>query len=125
MFNNKLVVRAGWGMYYDRGELFTYLSPGTTQNITTGGPFGINQQLPFVGTTFCPTQFNGTFLPQHWVGMLGQPRRTPEYDPQFQFWNDVSSIMSYVMTFAILLFFINILVSLRNGKKAGPNPWVI
>ncbi len=23
MFNNKLVVRAGWGMYYDRGELYT------------------------------------------------------------------------------------------------------
>jgi len=50
MFNNKLVVRAGWGMYYDRGELFTYLSPGTTQNITTGGPFGINLSQPFVNS---------------------------------------------------------------------------
>jgi hypothetical protein len=47
-FNNKFVVRAGWGMYYDRGELFSYLSPGTTQNITTGGPFGVNQSQPFV-----------------------------------------------------------------------------
>jgi hypothetical protein len=28
MFNGKVVVRAGWGMYYDRGELFSYLSPG-------------------------------------------------------------------------------------------------
>jgi cytochrome c oxidase subunit I len=67
--------------------------------------------------------FNGTFLPQHWLGMLGMPRRVPEYDPQFQFWNDVSSISSYVMTFSILLFFVNILSSLRNGKKSGPNPW--
>ncbi|HTV91867.1 MAG TPA: cytochrome c oxidase subunit I [Verrucomicrobiae bacterium] len=67
--------------------------------------------------------FNGTFLPQHWLGMLGMPRRVPEYDPQFQFWNDVSSISSYVMTFAILLFFINLLYSIRNGKKSGPNPW--
>jgi cytochrome c oxidase subunit I len=67
--------------------------------------------------------FNGTFLPQHWLGMLGMPRRVPEYDPQFQFWNDVSSISSFVMTFAILLFFINILYSIRNGKKSGPNPW--
>jgi len=50
LFNNKLVVRAGWGMYYDRGELFAYLSPGTTQNITTGGLFGINQSQPFVNT---------------------------------------------------------------------------
>ena len=67
--------------------------------------------------------FNGTFLPQHWLGMLGMPRRVPEYDPQFQFWNDVSSISSYVMTFAILLFFVNLLYSIRNGKKSGPNPW--
>ena len=67
--------------------------------------------------------FNGTFLPQHWLGMLGMPRRVPIYDPQFQFWNDVSSISSYVMTFAILLFFVNVLYSLRNGKKSGPNPW--
>jgi hypothetical protein len=63
MFNNKLVVRAGWGMYYDRGELYSYLSPGLTQNITNGGPFGINQQSPFVSTQFCPTGFPGPFNP--------------------------------------------------------------
>ncbi len=55
MFSNKLVVRAGWGMYYDRGELFSYLSPGVTQNITTGGPFGINAQEPFVNSQNCGT----------------------------------------------------------------------
>jgi hypothetical protein len=63
MFNSKLVVRAGWGIYYDRGELYAYLSPGLTQNITNGGPFGINQQQPFVNTQFCPTAFAGSFLP--------------------------------------------------------------
>ena len=60
MFNNKIVVRAGWGMYYDRGELYTYLSPGVAQSITPGGPFGINQQVPFVGTQFCTGAFGGT-----------------------------------------------------------------
>ena len=65
MFNNRIVVRAGWGMYYDRGELYTYLSPGVAQSITPGGPFGINQQLPFVTTQFCPPAFGpaGTFNP--------------------------------------------------------------
>ena len=67
--------------------------------------------------------FNGTFLPMHWLGFEGMPRRVATYDPQFQFWNQVESISSYVMTFAILLFFINILVSLRRGRRAGPNPW--
>ena len=53
IFNDKLVVRAGWGLYYDRGELFSYLSPGVTGNITTGGPFGINAQQPFVNSQSC------------------------------------------------------------------------
>jgi len=61
MFNSKLVVRAGWGMYYDRGELFAYFSPGVAQSITPGGPFGINQQSPFVNTQFCNPEFPGTF----------------------------------------------------------------
>jgi hypothetical protein len=76
MFNSKLVVRAGWGMYYDRGELFSYLSPGFTQNITTGGPFGINQQQPFVNTQFCPsTTFPlcDTTLSNPWGTTLTQP----------------------------------------------------
>ncbi len=67
--------------------------------------------------------FNGTFLPMHWLGFEGMPRRVAVYDPQFQFWNRVESVSSYVMTIAILLFFVNILISLRRGKKAGPNPW--
>jgi cytochrome c oxidase subunit I len=67
--------------------------------------------------------FNLTFLPQHWLGMNGMPRRVPVYDPQYQFWNDVSSIGSYIMTLAILLFFINLLASIRYGKRSGPNPW--
>jgi hypothetical protein len=62
-FNNKIVVRAGWGMYYDRGELYSYLSPAVAQSITPGGLFGINQQVPFVGTQFCPQLFPGTFAP--------------------------------------------------------------
>ncbi len=61
MFNSKVVVRAGWGMYYDRGELYSYFSPGVAQTISAGGPFGINQQQPFVTTQFCPPQFPGTF----------------------------------------------------------------
>jgi hypothetical protein len=63
MFNSKIVVRAGWGMYYDRGELYSYLSLPGAQSLAPGGPFGINQQEPFVGGQFCPTNFPGTFEP--------------------------------------------------------------
>jgi hypothetical protein len=61
MFGSKVVVRAGWGMYYDRGELYSYLSLPGAQSLAPGGPFGINQQEPFVGGQFCPTAFPGTF----------------------------------------------------------------
>jgi carboxypeptidase family protein len=64
-FNNKLVVRAGWGMYYDRGELFTYLSPGFAAGVVTGGPFGVNQTPPFVNSQICQdigTYYEG-FIP--------------------------------------------------------------
>ena len=54
-FHNKVVVRAGGGLYYDRGELFSYFSPGYAIGTVTGGPFGVNQQLPFVNASSCPT----------------------------------------------------------------------
>ena len=53
-FHNKVVVRAGGGLYYDRGELFSYFSPGYAIGTVTGGPFGVNQQLPFVNVSNCP-----------------------------------------------------------------------
>jgi len=53
MFSDKVVVRAGWGMYYDRGELFTYLSPGFASGLIAGGPFGVNQTPPWVSATAC------------------------------------------------------------------------
>ena len=45
-FGDKVVVRGGSGIYYDRGELFAYLSPGYAAGETTGGPFGVNQARP-------------------------------------------------------------------------------
>jgi hypothetical protein len=65
MFNNKIVVRLGWGMYYDRGELFTYLSPGFAAGVIPGGPFGVNQSPPFVNSQVCTaigTYYQG-FIP--------------------------------------------------------------
>jgi Carboxypeptidase regulatory-like domain len=53
MFRNKVVVRAGTGLYYDRGELFTYLSPGFAAGVIAGGPFGFNQAPPFVNSQVC------------------------------------------------------------------------
>jgi hypothetical protein len=65
-FNDKVVVRAGTGIYYDRGELFSYLSPGFAEGVINGGPFGVNQTPPYVNaqscTNFMSTPYEG-FIP--------------------------------------------------------------
>lgn len=46
-FHNNLVISGGGGLYYDRGELFTYLSQPAGGDI--GGPFGVTESAPLVG----------------------------------------------------------------------------
>jgi cytochrome c oxidase subunit 1 len=66
---------------------------------------------------------NLTFLPMHWLGMWGMPRRVAVYDPQFQTWNQIESLGSFIMTAGVLLILWNVLWSMRHGKPSGPNPW--
>jgi hypothetical protein len=61
-FNDKVVIRAGTGIYYDRGELFSYLSPGYAEGVINGGPFGVNQTPPFVNATSCTSFTNPAYL---------------------------------------------------------------
>ncbi|MGB8061448.1 MAG: TonB-dependent receptor [Candidatus Sulfotelmatobacter sp.] len=65
-FVKNIVVRAGWGMYYDRGEYFTELSPPAGGGIS--GPFGVTVEEPFVvpfyaGSTATFAQPFGTIPP--------------------------------------------------------------
>jgi Carboxypeptidase regulatory-like domain/TonB dependent receptor len=43
---SKMTVRAGYGIFYDRGELFSYLSPSAGSGFN--GPFGVTLAPPFV-----------------------------------------------------------------------------
>jgi hypothetical protein len=52
-FNSKVVVRAGTGIYYDRGENFSFFSAGYAIGEVTGGPFGVAQAPPFVNAVQC------------------------------------------------------------------------
>jgi len=52
-FLKNFVIRAGFGMYYDRGEFFTEFSPGAGGDIS--GPFGVTIAPPFVVQVF-PTK---------------------------------------------------------------------
>ena len=75
VFNDKVVVRAGWGLYYDRGELFAYLSPGFASGVIAGGPFGVNQSPPWVNAQACsPYGYsNCSNFEAPWGPTLGPP----------------------------------------------------
>ncbi len=80
VFRNKVVVRSGFGMYFDRGELYSYFSPGYAIGTVTGGPFGVNQQLPFVNNQQCRnnTLYNG-YIPTCGGNAANDPYGAPEY----------------------------------------------
>ena len=51
------------------------------------------------------------------------PRRVAEYDPQFQFVNQISSLGALFMAISTIPFLINIILSIKKGEIAGNNPW--
>jgi cytochrome c oxidase subunit I len=69
--------------------------------------------------------FNMTFLVQHSAGLSGMPRRIYDYSDQLHVsgYNLVSTIGSFILGIGVLITVINVLVSMRSGRKAGNDPW--
>ncbi len=74
--------------------------------------------LQFVG-------FLGTFLIQHSLGLSGMPRRIYTYHASTGWGLDnlISTVGSYILATGVLLTVVNVLLSLRRGHAAGPDPW--
>jgi heme/copper-type cytochrome/quinol oxidase subunit 1 len=69
--------------------------------------------------------FHLTFFVQHFLGLMGMPRRVYTY-PDMPGWavlNLISTVGSFVTAVGVLVFLWNIAVSLRRGAPAGDNPW--
>jgi cytochrome c oxidase subunit I len=68
--------------------------------------------------------FNLAFMPQHFAGLEGMPRRIYTYsDESWEGYNLASTIGSYVMGVAILLFAINVWRTTSRGPRVGNDPW--
>ncbi len=78
----------------------------------------LNFWLTFIG-------FNVGFFPMHISGLMGMPRRVYTYDAAWGLGtpNLITTIGAFILALGILVFFINVIVSVRNGEPAGPNPW--
>jgi len=72
--------------------------------------------------------FHLTFFIQHFLGMIGMPRRVytylPEqYNPGWTWMNQLSTVGAFVMGIAILILLVNIAASFTKPKTAKADSW--
>jgi len=69
--------------------------------------------------------FQLAFFPMHIAGLMGMPRRVYTYPAGMglELPNLLSSIGGFVVAGAVLVFVINMVLSVRRGPIAPPNPW--
>ncbi|HTK11889.1 MAG TPA: cytochrome c oxidase subunit I [Ktedonobacteraceae bacterium] len=68
---------------------------------------------------------NLTFFPMHILGLLGMARRIYTY-PADQGWNELNAMASvgaFIIGIGVMVFMYNVIASLKNGQKAGSDPW--
>jgi cytochrome c oxidase subunit 1 len=69
--------------------------------------------------------FNVTFMPMHWIGLLGMPRRIFTYSADLNLTglNQLATAGVFIQMLSVILLFANVLWSLKRGAPSGPNPW--
>jgi cytochrome c oxidase subunit 1 len=95
-----------------------YWFPKMTGRMLGEGLGKLQFVLMFIG-------FNLTFFPMHQLGLAGMPRRIAQYSSSAG-WTELNvaaTIGGFIIAASMLPFFWNVLVSLRNGKLAGDDPW--
>ena len=70
--------------------------------------------------------FHMTFLVQHWLGVIGMPRRYATYLPEdgFTWMNQLSTVGAFLMAVSLLPWVLNVYLTARYGAKVTVNdPW--
>ncbi|MCQ1952012.1 cytochrome c oxidase subunit I [Arthrobacter sp. zg-Y238] len=70
--------------------------------------------------------FHTTFLIQHWLGVLGMPRRYADYlvEDNFTSMNQLSTIGAGILALSMIPFLWNVYATWRHGKKVEvDDPW--
>ncbi len=70
--------------------------------------------------------FHMTFLVQHWLGVVGMPRRYATYLPEdgFTWMNQLSTFGAFLMAVSLLPWVLNVYLTARYGAKVTVNdPW--
>ncbi len=96
------------GFYYWFGKMSGY-----QYNETLGK---LHFWIVFIGV-------NLIFLPQHFLGLAGMPRRIVDYPDAYAGWNELSSYGAYLSFFGAILFLFIIAQAFIVKKKVGDNQW--
>ncbi len=97
---------------------YYYWFPKVTGRLLSEGWGKLHFWLTFIG-------FNLTFMVQHFLGVMGMPRRVFTY-PDLPFWglyNLISTVGAFILALGVVVFIWNMIVSARRGARAGDNPW--
>jgi cytochrome c oxidase subunit I len=107
----------GGGVFGLFGGLY-YWFPKMTGKLMSESLGKLSFWLMFIG-------FNATFLPQHSAGLSGMPRRIYDYSEELDVtvYNLISTIGAFILGVGVIVTVVNVLVSLKHGKKAGNDPW--
>jgi cytochrome c oxidase subunit 1 len=76
-----------------------------------------------VAATLVILGFNFTFIPQFLLGNDGMPRRYFSYPERFWALNVASTAGASVLAFGLVMVLVYVIVALKWGPAAGPNPW--
>jgi cytochrome c oxidase subunit 1 len=82
-----------------------------------------SERMGLLSATAVFIGFNLTFLPQFLLGNWGMPRRYYSYPPEFQWLNVLSTGGAWLLGASLLVSLGNLVIALKWGAKAGPNPW--
>lgn len=68
---------------------------------------------------------NLTFIPMHFAGMLGMPRRIFTYQAGrgWEGWQLAATIGAFIQAIAVAVWVWNVIYSARKGEPAGDDPW--
>jgi len=68
---------------------------------------------------------NLVFMPMHFLGILGMPRRIYTYGPGrgWEIWNLVETIGAFAIAVGLLIFVVNYFVTMRKAPTNEADPW--
>ncbi|MFD0049181.1 cytochrome c oxidase subunit I [Actinomycetes bacterium NPDC127524] len=85
----------------------------------------LNETLGKISFWFFLIGFHLTFFVQHFLGLMGMPRRVFTYLPGqgFETANMISTVGAFLMAIGVLVMLVNIVMTSVKNEKVGNDPW--